>query len=1117
MVTFMKKIIKSNEHKVAVEKSKVESIKIVTTEATRDSDNKKNNCDVSSNAKNIQTASSNEHSSEKLHMIDFIKQEEASFIEQSITIKDEMLPVTDDSIDVDKMNNSNDHSIGLGMNSNEISNSYNNNNQSCSNKVIDNIKHQKNTRLSTGSLAPKKYSFCDEISFQERARVVKLATENPTWSLSMLRKHSGCKNIHNYDQVGVWKKQIQQGGSNREKKNCMEEFDKHQFKEIDQQLFTDLFNACWELLKSKEYYLCQRETNIFSKMSLNYGHDMFEAMVIFMKKIIISNKHKAVIKKSKVASIKIVTAETSRNLGYGDNYNQQQQVDKEEASFIEQSITIQDEMLPVTDDSIDVDKMNNSNDHSIGLGMNSNGISSSYNNNNQSCSNKVIDNVDHQKNTRISTGSLARKKYSVYTGEDDELSSTTDEKYYDDDDDDVNCLNQNENLEDKIKIIDGISFEEKTRVIKLAIENPNWSLDLLREHSGYNDKNNFDDSSKAGNIQIASSNENSIDKLHMLDFIKKEEELFTEQSITIKDELLSITDDSLDADEINNSHDHSIGLKIESNKISNLFKNNHQSCSNEVIENVEHQRNTRIRTGSLAPKKYSFYTEEDDDLSSTTDKNDLDDDDDNGNVSVDADDDADDDVKTRVVELATENPTWSLNMLRKHSGCKNIDGRRQIEVWEEHIEQGGSYRERMIFLNNCKKKSSSYLRVSVPYDIKVRVVNLANKNPRWSLKMLREGSGCKNLETMNQLNYWKKVMEEFDKHQFKKIDQQLFTESFNACWELLKSKEYYLCQRETNIFSKMSLNYGHDMFEAMVIFMKKIIISNKHKAVIKKSKVASIKIVTAETSRNLGYGDNYNQQQQVDKEKKLFTEQSITIKDEMLSITDDSIDVDKMNNSNDHSIGLEIKSNEISNLFNGNNQSCSNKVIDNLDHQKNTRISTGSLARKKYSVYTGEDDELSSTTDDNYSDDDDVNCLNQNENLEDKIKIIDDISFEEKTRVVKLASENPSWSLDSLREHSGCPYWLTMFKKNYEITGKPNNLRIDCNSLRKESFTFSKIFVPHEIKAKIVNLANENPHWNLKMLREQSGCNNLETMNQLYRWKRVVRNLNNKRATCLST
>ncbi|XP_044006434.1 protein PFC0760c-like [Aphidius gifuensis] len=503
-------------------------------------------------------------------------------------------------------------------------------------------------------------------------------------------------------------------------------------------------------------------------------------------------------------------------------------------------------------------------------------------------------------------------------------------------------------------------------------------------------------------------------------------------------------------------------------------------------------------------------------------------------------------------------------------------------------------------------------------------------------------------------------MDQFDKHQLEKNDQQLFTDSFNVCWELLKRKEYYLSERETDIYSKLSLNYGHDMYDAMMIIMNKIMKSNKDKDAVEKSKVESIKIVTAEATRDSGYDDNCDQsneqqQKQVDKvnininasqdkiisnkrnipvdkihskkrfkadhkendpiEKEHMIDEGETMKDKTLPVTDDSIDVDKTNNSKDHSIRLEIKPNEITNYFESiffqdDYQSCSNGVTENADHQENTRTSTGSLVSEKYTLCAEEVDELSFTQDKNLygndddddnndygdnddddvvdDDDDDNNSLNQNTNLEEKIKNIDNVSLKEKRFVVKLAIENPTWSIGMLKKHSGCKNiynhhqvkewkkqvqqggsprekmncvnnwvlnkciesqqkgevltnekiqafgleakkifkpmkflagngWLAMFKKNHEITGRQHHLKINCTLQKKESFSLSNACVPFETKVKVVNLSNDNPHWTLKMLREESGCHNLETMNQLNYWRRVVKNCDKKIATSSST
>ncbi|XP_044006731.1 uncharacterized protein LOC122851524 [Aphidius gifuensis] len=102
-------------------------------------------------------------------------------------------------------------------------------------------------------------------------------------------------------------------------------------------------------------------------------------------------------------------------------------------------------------------------------------------------------------------------------------------------------------------------------------------------------------------------------------------------------------------------------------------------------------------------------------------------------------------------------------------------------------------------------------------------------------------------------------MEHFDEHQLEKTDQQLFIDSFNICCELLKRKGYHLGERETNIFSKLSFNYGHDMYDAMMVIMDKIEKSNGHKVAVRKSKVKSRKIVTEEATCDSSYEDNNEQ------------------------------------------------------------------------------------------------------------------------------------------------------------------------------------------------------------------------------------------------------------------
>lgn len=151
--------------------------------------------------------------------------------------------------------------------------------QTCSNKFIEDINNKRNTRISTGSLSPKKYysntkkhqvslnkvrnidkseaqeldkhkcevngvnhmnvsnesdndtitgklnksknsldnvKVSNEVSFEEKLRVVEMARQKPFWSLKFLRDYSGSKSISSRRQLEIWKKHVQKGGSERE-------------------------------------------------------------------------------------------------------------------------------------------------------------------------------------------------------------------------------------------------------------------------------------------------------------------------------------------------------------------------------------------------------------------------------------------------------------------------------------------------------------------------------------------------------------------------------------------------------------------------------------------------------------------------------------------------------------------------------------------------------------------------------------------------------------------------------------------------------------------------------------------------------------------------------------
>ncbi|XP_044020059.1 kinesin-related protein 4-like [Aphidius gifuensis] len=70
-------------------------------------------------------------------------------------------------------------------------------------------------------------------------------------------------------------------------------------------------------------------------------------------------------------------------------------------------------------------------------------------------------------------------------------------------------------------------------------------------------------------------------------------------------------------------------------------------------------------------------------------------------------------------------------------------------------------------------------------------------------------------------------METTTNNQVKNIklkDKELFTDSFNICWELLKNANYYLSNRENNnSFSDLSCTHGQIMYKAMMTVMDNII------------------------------------------------------------------------------------------------------------------------------------------------------------------------------------------------------------------------------------------------------------------------------------------------------
>ncbi|XP_044020264.1 suppressor of Mek1-like [Aphidius gifuensis] len=255
--------------------------------------------------------------------------------------------------------------------------------------------------------------------------------------------------------------------------------------------------------------------------------------------------------------------------------------------------------------------------------------------------NKIIKSNEHE---------VAVKKSTVGSIRNVTTEATRDSGY----DDNSDRLDQQQQQQQQKQHVDKVHSQAKMISKKSKI--PVDKSHSKKRFKADNNKNNCDDSSNSRHIQIPSLNK--------------------EESVTIRDKI--VLDNSIDVDKSKNSKDHLMRLGIKLNRIANSFKDNNRSCTNKVVENVEHQKNTRIRTGSLVPKKYSFCTEEDDQLSSTADENDLDDNiidvDDELSFTKDDDDDDDDDnnnnnlnqnenlenkIKSGITETSLDSPKTS--------------------------------------------------------------------------------------------------------------------------------------------------------------------------------------------------------------------------------------------------------------------------------------------------------------------------------------------------------------------------------------------------------------------------------------------------------------------------
>lgn len=73
------------------------------------------------------------------------------------------------------------------------------------------IKKQKTNKIVKRLRAP----------FEEKMKVVGMADNNPNWSLMTIKRMSKCKQLRNNDQISIWREQIENGGTIKDKINII--------------------------------------------------------------------------------------------------------------------------------------------------------------------------------------------------------------------------------------------------------------------------------------------------------------------------------------------------------------------------------------------------------------------------------------------------------------------------------------------------------------------------------------------------------------------------------------------------------------------------------------------------------------------------------------------------------------------------------------------------------------------------------------------------------------------------------------------------------------------------------------------------------------------------------
>ncbi|XP_044006805.1 protein PFC0760c-like [Aphidius gifuensis] len=250
-----------------------------------------------------------------------------------------------------------------------------------------------------------------------------------------------------------------------------------------------------------------------------------------------------------------------------------------------------------------------------------------------------------------------------YNGDDDD--NDDDEVHYDDHDnviandninDPIDTMNDSTNFNNIGRIVNDIPFEEKKRIVNLAEKHPTWTIRMLRKKSGCE--------KLLGQHQL-----NSWKK--MVERGGSTRELRYSFNNWIFNKCLEFHKQNK---KITNKKIQNWGM--EAKKLS-CYKNLRFVATHQWLETFK--RNYRITGKSddliIDPKqqKYSYKL---------------------SRVLVPYE------LKVKVVNLESEHKDWSLEMLKKHSGCNYLESFAQITSWRHLIKKGQSLWDKYKKLNN---------------------------------------------------------------------------------------------------------------------------------------------------------------------------------------------------------------------------------------------------------------------------------------------------------------------------------------------------------------------------------------------------------------------------------